>query len=160
MNEFGTRQLRGTSGTPKFYYDVSGDNLVAPLDVLQVINFLNSPVGEGEGTRVDLANSMLVPSATPLSVMVDIRQIELVATEIFQRESRCPTLGSMQTVAGLNDVLAAIRVWNHAQDLPLAETPNFDFTSLSDAELDELLTDISLKVGLEQEGVISPIGTE
>ena len=35
--------------TPSVYFDTNGDNAVAPLDALLVINFLNQPaVGEGE----------------------------------------------------------------------------------------------------------------
>lgn len=42
---------RARSGAQEFdrFYDVSGDNLIAPLDALRVINFLNRQPASGEG---------------------------------------------------------------------------------------------------------------
>ena len=42
------------TGTITFYYDVSGDGFISPLDPLVIINFLNDPTG-GEGESEEVA---------------------------------------------------------------------------------------------------------
>lgn len=59
INREGIRQLQPTDATPLPFFDVDGDRVIAPVDVLIVINFLNAQIaggqGEGESSLTDEA---------------------------------------------------------------------------------------------------------
>jgi hypothetical protein len=69
INEINTNQARALDGsglTSPPYYDPTGDRLLSPLDVLQVINAINRPNGSGEGEELrtvgdSYANRMAAP---------------------------------------------------------------------------------------------------
>ncbi len=145
LNLLGTRPLRGISGPPEFYYDVSGDNTVAPIDVLQVINFLNSPLGEAEESDWDVAAPLKAASTPSIFVMLDIRQIELVAQPNLLRVSKPRSTAPLEVVRATDAVLATLELWNHNREWSLDETLDFEFETLSEMEIDELLSSDSVR---------------
>jgi hypothetical protein len=67
LNQYGSRRLAPTVTKPYAYVDPDGDGSISPLDVLLIINHINSKgSGEGEGERSSshsIATGALLPHA-------------------------------------------------------------------------------------------------
>ena len=72
INRNGSRALDGSGTTSPPYFDVNGDRNVGPLDVLQVINYINrmSSGGGGEGEVASLVKMPTSKLQSPFTSFV------------------------------------------------------------------------------------------
>ncbi len=72
----------------EFYFDVTGDNVVAPVDLVQIINFLNLRPGVigSEGEEQSCDNGLATAFYVDMS-MVDLRWLESLDPNITRRRS-------------------------------------------------------------------------
>jgi len=80
LNLFGSRRLVSPVTKPYAYLDPDGDGSISPLDVLMIINHINSKgSGEGEGERASsssIASDALMPRALDIDAYFSALELD------------------------------------------------------------------------------------
>ena len=110
INDNGPLQLPPPTGTSLAapYWDCNGDNFFSPLDILQVINFIEGANAEGEASdelETELATVTIAPPVPESQSSVDA---ELIDTQIVKV--------SLDVAAEPTPLSMAARIESHADD--------------------------------------------
>jgi hypothetical protein len=149
---------------PEYYYDVDGDDIVAPNDVLQIINELNrriSAAAEGESAAAVLPSggdsvSLSVPDAAALLVMPDYTRLAPAPAGLAVQAA--PQARAARPAA--DPALTAVAVEAEGEAAELAREDAFQRlvapdAGLTDLALDDVLADIAGDVNEAQTGLLA-----
>ena len=150
LNRGGSRPLlepagvEGESFRQSMYYDVNNDGHLSPLDAIQVINFLNTPVSEAEGEAKESLVPGVILAVEQVAASPDTAGLASLSPSVITRseaivQGRDEVFSAWATPTVENDVLDSLVLGNGVRcmdgDAPLDE--NTDWLAV-----DELLGDV------------------